>query len=96
MSLFAANAQINGGRGTAHIRSRYADMFSRLPERRLSIHNLSWRKGRGDRLVGNGVVQVSARTGPQSSWGHATGKITLELASTVGGYRIAKMIHRLD
>jgi len=96
MSLFTRNAQINGGRGIAHIRSRYADMFSRLPERRLSIQNLSWRKGRDGRLVGNGDIRVSARTGPQANWGDATGAITLELASAVGGYRIDKMIHRLD
>ncbi|MEA3275987.1 MAG: DnaJ domain-containing protein [Pseudomonadota bacterium] len=95
VGLFAANAQVNDGSGTAFIRSDYADLFSRVPQRRLSVQNLKWRPGGDAKLVGSGTIMVSSNGEGASGWRHSAGTIHFELIPWMGRYKISKMIHRL-
>jgi hypothetical protein len=96
ISLFTANAVVNNGVGSAAIRRAYSDALSGSGKRRLSISNLRWRTGQGEKLVGTGAIRLGSKPGAFSGWRYTAGTIELELVPWMGDYKIARMIHRIS
>jgi hypothetical protein len=96
VSLFASNARVNEGRGTAFIRKDYADFFARTPERSLQVQQIHWRPADDGRLVGTALVRAEVRDKGSFRRRRLTGSLELELVPSGDGFRIAKLLHTLS
>jgi hypothetical protein len=96
VALFASNARVNEGRGTAFIRKDYADFFARTPERSLQVQRIHWRPAADGRLVGTAVVRAEVRDRGSFRRRRLAGSLELELIPSGGGFRIAKLLHTLS
>jgi hypothetical protein len=96
VSLFTANAVVNGRVGSAAVRKAYTDSVPGGGKRRLSISNLRWRTSDDQRLVATGAVRLGTKSGFLSGWNYATGTIELELVPWMGDYKVARMTQRIS
>jgi len=89
--LFSANARVNGGSGTAFIRSDYAAFFQDTSERRLSIRKVRWKKANRSVVTGSGSFESKTRSKASASWQRHTGTIRFELITLGNSYKISEM-----
>ncbi|UHD15501.1 DnaJ domain-containing protein [Thiocapsa bogorovii] len=94
-ALFTSSARVNEGSGRKLIRSKYADLFQRTTGAKLSISTVRWRSMPDGRISGSGVISVGNQY-RGGGWRYAKGAVDLELVRDGGGYRIARMIYRLN
>jgi ketosteroid isomerase-like protein len=88
---FTADARTNDGQGRAVVRSTYADIFKRVPGRKLAFNNVTWRAAGDGRILGSGEVRVSNQHREGGGWRHAKGRVEFVLVRGSDGYRIASM-----
>ena len=92
--LFAPDIQFNEGRGRSLIRSDYGAFFQHIPERRLILNNLSWRRLDADRILGTATFEARIRTRGSDSWERQMGIIEFSIRRRNERSEIFKLIHR--
>jgi hypothetical protein len=90
---FTADGRTNDGQGRGVVRSTYADIFKRIPGRKLSFTGMTWRVAGDGRIMGRGRVRVSNQHREGGSWQHAKARVEFVLVRGDDGYRIASMLY---
>jgi len=96
VSLFTANAVVNGGIGAKGIRNTYWEYIWQGGQRSMTLSSLRWRPGHQGRLLARGTIRIGTKRGRQADWSYATGAVDIEVVPAVGDYKIAKFVHQLS
>lgn len=95
VELFAANARVNGGQGTAFIRQDYQTFFAQTPERKLQIRPPDWRPTDDGRLLGTAHASIVVKPRHTSDQQRLEGTLSFELVETPAGIKIARLFDAL-
>lgn len=95
VSLFTANAVVNGGVGAAAVRKAYLDLLTQPGQRRMTVVGVQWRSAPDQRILGHGTLRIGTRAGAQARWRDRSGPIDLELVPWMGDYKISRLVHSL-
>lgn len=93
VSLFTANAEVNGSRGAEAVRRAYQSAAAGAQRPRLRIIGLSWRRLGDQRLLGRGTMRRGHQAERGTNPGGHGGPLEIELVPWMGDYKISRLTY---